>query len=201
MSSGSEMGWLARAAAILVFATFAGPSLAALKALDDEALGDVVGQAGSLFLSDHIGPNELAGAPADGTANFDFYRMGMDVKLSMNLNISKFQLGCGGVNDLLTTTPACDLDIDYLSFMGINAAGDRPSYNAATADVNGKFGPESVFELIRPYVELAIKNDNSVTQREVVGIKLGGQKINGAIRMGRGLYRVGLRAGGGAQHD
>jgi hypothetical protein len=197
MSSGSEMGWLARAAAILVFATFAGPSLAALKALDDEALGDVVGQAGSLFLSDHIGPNELAGAPADGTANFDFYRMGMDVKLSMNLNISKFQLGCGGVNDLLTTTPACDLDIDYLSFMGINAAGDRPSYNAATADVNGKFGPESVFELIRPYVELAIKNDNSVTQREVVGIKLGGQKINGAIRMGRDY--TGLDSGLGAE--
>lgn len=197
MFLGSEMGWLPRAVAVLLLGAIAGHGHAALKALDDDALGDVVGQAGSLFLSDHIGPNELVGAPADGTANFDFYRMGMDVKLSMNLNISKFQLGCGGVNDLLTTTPACDLDIDYLGFMGINAAGDRPAYSAGTADVNGKFGPESVFELIRPYVELAIKNDDSVTQREVVGIKLGGQKINGAIRMGRDY--LGLDSGLGAE--
>ncbi len=197
MFSGSEMGWLGRAAAVVLLSAIAGQGHAALKVLDDEALGEVVGQAGSLFLSDHIGRNELAGAPADGTANFDFYRMGMDVKLSMNLNIAKFQLGCGGVNDLLTTTPACDLDIDYLGFMGINAAGDRPAYNAATADVNGRFGPESVFELVRPYVELAIKNDNSVTQREVVGIKLGGQKINGALRMGRDY--LGLQSGLGQE--
>lgn len=169
----------------LLLLTFAGNASAGLQALDDNQLSDVVGQSGSLFIADHIGPNELAGAPADGTANFDYYRMGLDVKLSMNLNISKFQLGCGGVNDYLTTTPACDLDIDYLGFMGINAAGDRPAYNAANADVNGKFGPESLFELTRPYIELAIKNENSRTQREVVGFKIGGEKINGAIRMGR----------------
>ena len=171
----------------LLLAALVCPALALgqMSELSDDALSDVVGQAGSLFVADHIGPNELTGAPADGTANFDFYRMGMDVKMSFNLNMSKFQLGCGGVNDLLTTSPACDLDIDYLGFMGINAAADRPAYNAANADVNGKFGPESLFELTRPYIELAIKNDNSPTQREVVGIKIGGQKINGAIRMGR----------------
>jgi hypothetical protein len=54
-----------------------------LATLSDEELSSVTGQVGSLFLSDHIGPNELAGAPANGAANFDFYRMGMDVKLSM----------------------------------------------------------------------------------------------------------------------
>ena len=164
---------------------------AELVPMTDTALATVTGQDGSLFLTDHIGPNELAGAPANGTANFDYYRMGLDARMDINLNIAKFQLGCGGVNDLLTTSPACDLDIDYLGFMGINAAGDRPAYNASNADVNGKFGPESAFELIRPYLSLAIKNDNTRTLREVAGIKIGAQKINGAIRMGRDYTGIG----------
>lgn len=161
-----------------------------LTELTDAEMSDVTGQAGSLFLSDHIGPNELAGAPGDGTANFDYYRMGMDVKMSMNLNIAKFQLGCGGVNDFLTASPGCDLDIDYVGFMGINAAGDRPAYNAANADANGNFGPDSVFELLRPYIELAIKNDGDPATREVVGFKVGAEQINGAIRMGRDYLGV-----------
>ncbi|MDF1628568.1 MAG: hypothetical protein P1U78_02120 [Alcanivoracaceae bacterium] len=153
-----------------------------MTSLEDQALSDITAQNGSLFLSDHIGPNELAGAgSANARANFDFYRMGMDVKLNLNLNMAKFQLGCGGVNDLLTTSPACDLDIDYLSFMGINPAGTLPS-----AD-----GADSMFELLRPYVELAIKNDNSTTQREVVGLKIGGQRINGALSIGRDYTGVG----------
>lgn len=155
---------------------------AAMVALEDRELSDITGQNGSLFLSDHIGPNELTGAGSANTyANFDFYRMGMDVKLNLNMNIAKFQLGCGGVNDLLTTTPACDIDIDYLSFMGINPAGTLPS-----AD-----GPDSMFELLRPYVELAIKNGSSPTQREVVGMKIGGQRINGALSIGRDYTGVG----------
>jgi len=152
-----------------------------MEALLDEELSNISGQDGSLFLSDHIAPGELSGAPAGGSANFDFYRMGMDVKMNLNMNIAKFQLGCGGVNDLLTTSPACDIDIDYLSFMGINNAGTLPS-----AD-----GPDSAFELLRPYVELAIKNASSPTMREVVGFKVGGQKINGALSIGRDYTGVG----------
>lgn len=52
-------------------------------------------------------------------------------------------------------------------------------------------GAASAFELTRPYVELAINNDDSVTQREVVGIKVGAETINGAIRMGRDYLNVG----------
>jgi hypothetical protein len=54
-----------------------------------------------------------------------------------------------------------------------------------------------VFELTRPYIELAIKNDDSRTMREVVGIKLGGESINGAIRMGRDY--LGLDSGLGQE--
>lgn len=158
--------------ALLVFSSTA---QARLEPMADAALSDVIAQDGSLFLSDHISPNSLANAPGDGSANFDFYRMGLDVKLDLNANMAKFQLGCGGVNDLLSSSAACDIDIDYLSFMGVNNEGDFPSLD----------GPESAFELIRPYVELAIKNDGASTLREVVGLKVGGQRINGALSIGR----------------
>jgi hypothetical protein len=181
------------AAAVNAGQVLAYPDMAGMEMLSDDMLGEITGQDGSLFLVDHVRPNELERAPSDGSANFDFYRMGMDVKLNLNLNIAKFQLGCGGVNDLLVGVngPGCDLDIDYLGFMGINAQGNRPAYNAANSDSNGKWGPESAFELIRPYVELAIKNDSSRTQREVVGLKVGAELINGAIRMGRDYLGVG----------
>ena len=160
---------------------------AALQEMDDKHLAQVTGQNGSLFLSDHIGANELEGQQGPGSpTDFDFYRMGMDVKLNLNMNIAKFQLGCGGVNDLLTTSPACDIDIDYLSFMGINNDGDFPSLD----------GPDSAFELIRPYVELAIKNDDTATFREVVGLKVGGQRINGALTMGRDYTGAGKASEG-----
>lgn len=177
MFSGSERRYLAIVIVVAWIAlVWAVRIEAALTPMADEALSEVTGQEdGSLFLSDYIGPNELTGAPADGSANFDFYRMGLDVKMNLNANIAKFQLGCGGVNDLLTTSPACDIDIDYLSFMGIKSNGEFPSPD----------GPDSAFELIRPYVELAIKNDNSPTLREVVGLKVGGQRINGALSIGR----------------
>lgn len=145
------------AAWVLCFiVSFASMSAGAMVELEDSSLREIVGQDGSLFLADHVTPNSLTGAPSDGSANFDFYRMGLDVKMDLNLNMSKFQLGCGGVNDLLTG-PGCDIDIDYLSFMGINSSGTLPSPD----------GPESAFQLTRPYIELAIKNENSPTQREV----------------------------------
>lgn len=170
-----------KVAFIIANVLVSGLALGALKPISDNELGDVVAQSGGLFISDHIAPNELTGAPGDGSANFDFYRMGLDVKMDMNLNMAKFQLGCGGVNDLLTTSPACDIDIDYLSFMGINNEGDFPSLD----------GPDSTFDLIRPYIELAIKNDDSPTLREVVGLKIGGQRINGALSIGRDYTGVG----------
>lgn len=144
-----------------------------LQELTDAALGEEAGQAGSLILMDRIGPNELTGAGAAGTfSNFTFVRMGLDGKLDFNANISKLQLGCGGVNDLLAG-PGCDLDIDYLGFMGLNAAKDRPG------------APASNFQLTRPFIEMAFKNENDRSKREFVGLRIGAQSINGALRMGR----------------
>lgn len=148
--------------------------------MDDSSLGHEVAQAGSLILADRIGPNELTGAGAANTyANFSYFRMGLDAKLGLNANMSKLQLGCGGVNDMLNGA-GCDLDIDYVGFMGLNAAMDKPG------------APGSLFEMTRPFIEIAVKNENNPALREVVGFRIGAQSINGAIRMGRDYTNQGF---------
>lgn len=167
-SLGAQAGVMPRAAQVAL----AAPG-SQLQEMNDAALGEEAGQAGSLILMDRIGPNELTGAGTTGTySNFTFFRMGLDGKIDFNANISKLQLGCGGVNDLVAG-PGCDLDIDYLGFMGLNAAKDRP----------GAAG--SAFQMTRPFIELAFKNTNDPSKREFVGIRIGAQNINGALRMGR----------------
>lgn len=151
-----------------------------LQLMDDETLGGIEAQAGSLILMDKIAPNELTGAMGAGSpTDFTYYRMGMDVKLDMNANMSKLQLGCGGVNDFLTGARGCDLDIDYVGFMGLNATNDRPG------------APGSPFTLTRPFIEIAFKNDGDPARREVAGFRIGAQNINGAIRMGRDYTNFG----------
>lgn len=143
--------------------------------MDDAAMSETLGQAGSLLITDRIDPNSLTGATNANTyANFTYHRMGLDGKLDFNANMSKLQLGCGGVNDLLTG-PGCDIDIDYVSFMGINAAGDAPD----------SAGAASTFKMTRPFIEIAVKNENDPARREVVGFRIGAQNINGALGMGR----------------
>lgn len=143
--------------------------------MDDTAMSETLGQAGSLIITDTIAPNSLTGSGGANTyANFTFHRMGLDGKLDFNANMSKLQLGCGGVNDLLTG-PGCDIDIDYVSFMGINAAGDAPD----------PAGAASTFKMTRPFLEFAVKNENDPARREVVGFRIGAQNINGALGMGR----------------
>ena len=177
---------LCRRAVLFVLTCFSSVAVSAhtipsgMQAMQDHELSMIAGQAGSLFLADTIYPNELENPNPDGYSNFTFHRMGLDARLDFNINISKLQLGCGGVNDALTG-PGCDIDIDYVSFMGINAAGDRPSPD----------GPESMFEMVRPYFELAVKNDNT-PNREIVGIKVGAQRVNGALGIGR-LYDMAVQ--------
>src|SRR3546814_12718463 len=66
--------------------------------------------------------------------------------------------------------------------MGLNAAGNGPG--AALSD----------FTMTRPFVAFAIKNDNSATKRQVVGLQIGAQKINGALSLGRNYTSAGNNA-------
>jgi len=136
--------------------------------LEDNDLRQVAGQ--GLILNDKISGSELVGANAYSEP-FDFYRMGLNGELEMNMNISKLQLGCGGINDHLSGFAGCDIDIDYASLMGRN--GTEPGASG------------SPFKLTRPYVEIAIKNDDTATLREVAGIKIGGESADGAMVAGR----------------
>ena len=70
-----------------------------------------------LIVSDKISGSGLANPNAYSTP-FEFYRIGLDGELQLNLNVSKLQLGCGGINDHLSGHAGCDIDIDYLSLMG-----------------------------------------------------------------------------------
>ncbi len=145
-----------------------------MQPLEDSDLRKVVGQ--GLIVSDYIQGDALAN-PNEYSTPFDFYRIGLDGELALNLNISKLQLGCGGINDHLSGHAGCDIDIDYGSFMGRNgtALGE----------------PGSAFELLRPYIEFAVKNDDSPTLREIAGIKIGAQSADGAISAGRRYFTNG----------
>ena len=123
-----------------------------------------------LILNDKISGSELTGHN-DYSEPFTFYRMGLNGELEMNMNISKLQLGCGGVNDHLSGFAGCDIDIDYASLMGRD--GTEPGE------------PGSPFKLTRPYIEVAVRNDGTRTLREIAGIKIGGESADGAMVAGR----------------
>ncbi len=143
-----------------------------MEELNESALRDVAGQ--GLFVADMVRGDELAN-PNEYSTPFNFYRVGMDGEMQLNLNMSKLQLGCGGVNDLLSGHAGCDIDIDYVSMMGRN--GYQPG------------DPQSPVILDRPYMEFAIKNDDSPTLREVVGIKIGAATVDGFMATGRRYYQ------------
>lgn len=145
------------------------PALATLAALPDDDMGKVHAQ--GLFWSDKITGTELVGSNAYSTP-FTFYRVGLDGELALNVNIGKLALGCGGVNDFINAQAGCDLDIDYASLMGREAAKANPG------------NPLSAFTMRRPYLELAIKNDGTAN-RELVGFRIGAENTDGAISAGR----------------
>lgn len=146
-----------------------------MKEMDESDLREISGQ--GLFVSDMIRGDELTGSNEYSTP-FNFYRIGMDGEMQLNMNISKLQLGCGGINDHLSGNAGCDIDIDYASLMGRN--GTNPG------------DPGSAFILDRPYIEFAIKNDDTSTLREVAGIKIGAARADGAITGGRRYTQNGI---------
>lgn len=149
------------------------PMPSGLEAMSDSELADVSGQA--LFVGDRIDPSG-AGVGAE-PADFTFHRMGLDAELALNANIDKLQLGCGGFNNAIEAG-TCDIDMDFVRFMGRN--GTSPG-DPVTSD----------FVLTRPYVEIAVQNDDSPTQREVVGIKIGAQSADGFMNVGRDYLTTG----------
>ncbi|WP_062816061.1 hypothetical protein [Alcanivorax sp. NBRC 102024] len=101
-------------------------------------------------------------------SDFSYMRMGLDARVSLNANIDKLQLGCGGFNESIASQ-ACDIDFDFVRLMG------RDGNQAGTVG--------SDFVLTRPYIEIATKG--SGTTREIVGFKVGSQSADGYFGIGR----------------
>jgi hypothetical protein len=119
------------------------------------------------------------------TNGFTFYKAGLDAKLELNTNFEKLQLGCGGVNG----PGACDLDIDNFSLGCVaDSSGACLSLDPRGRQIPGApAGTASQlkdFLIERPFFQFAIKNDNSKTLREVVGIRLGGEDVSGPLSFG-----------------
>lgn len=139
----------------------------AMEEMSDAAMAESTGQA--LLVADKI----------QGIANsrHTFYRMALNAELGINSSIDKLQLGCGGFNDAVVPN-ACDIDIDYVTLMGRDASGGQAGATAA-----GAVGSE--FKMTRPYIEIAVKNDDDPSRREIIGFKLGAEKADGYMSLGR----------------
>ena len=129
--------------------------------MSNEEMDSVVGQ-GLLVTETISGSGEWS--------DFNYMRMGLDARVSLNANIDKMQLGCGGFNESIVAN-SCDIDFDFVRLLGLNPTGDGP----------GEVGSD--FVLLRPYVEIA--TTGSGANREIVGIKIGSQQADGYFGIGR----------------
>lgn len=141
--------------------------LSTLKSMSDEQLSETTGQA--LMSLSYIAPADTANLESKrsgGDNSIGFYKLGLEAELELNANIKKLQLGCGGVNG----AGGCDIDIDNLSLSGF-------------ADTNtGRVASSA--KLTNPFLEFAIKNPNSASQREIVGLRVSAEKALGLLTVG-----------------
>ena len=179
--------------ALLVFSglTMASSYAATLQPLSDQQLSETTGQA--LMSLSYLAPTDttnLEARRAGGDSSVGFYKLGLEATVELNANIKKLQLGCGGSNG----SGSCDLDLDNVSFGCIVGAS---GYCITTATTNPKqpAGLDSNnsisnqvnmkdFVLTNPYFQFAIKNPNSASTREVVGIRIGAEKAEGPLSIG-----------------
>ncbi|WP_151798759.1 hypothetical protein [Acinetobacter bereziniae] len=179
--------------ALLVFSglTMASSDAATLQPLSDQQLSETTGQA--LMSLSYLAPTDttnLEARRAGGDSSVGFYKLGLEATVELNANIKKLQLGCGGSNG----SSSCDLDLDNVSFGCIVGAS---GYCITTATTNPKqpAGLDSNnsisnqvnmkdFVLTNPYFQFAIKNPNSASTREVVGIRIGAEKAEGPLSIG-----------------
>lgn len=144
---------------LLVSNLLVAPTTFAMQALDDQALSEVAGQA--LFYTQYTAPDA-----AQANTNFGFYRVGIEAQMQLNANIKSLRLGCDGPNG----TGPCDISIDNLSLSG----------NGATRNAR----VESDAIITNPFFEVAIKNPNSASTREIAGVRFSAANINGLLTTG-----------------
>lgn len=154
-----------------------------LVSLSDEELSQTEGQA--LFNLGYLAPGQ-AGNPTPAVDNVGFYTLSIEAEVALNANIKKLQLGCGGING----ADGCDIDVDNFSFGCIaNATGVCITLPPTGIQKVGANNDNSVagqqqmrdFVLSNPFYQFAIKNPNSASTREIVGIRIGAADVKGPL--------------------
>ncbi|MGQ1267352.1 hypothetical protein ACT42M_04295 [Acinetobacter baumannii] len=134
--------------------------------MSDAELSATRGQA--LMSMSYIAPNDSANLEKlrDSSSNVGFFKLSLDADVELNTNIRKLQLGCGGANG----AGACDIDIDNLSLSGLSNTNDGRASSSA--------------KITNPFIEFAIKNPNSTALREVTGLRVSAEAIEGLLTFG-----------------
>lgn len=131
----------------------------ALEMLSDEDLSQVEGQS-SLFTTDYIAPGA-----SNPNGQIGFYRMGLQAELSINANIRNLKLGCD-------TSDICDINLNNVRLTGLAASSASDS------------GPGTDAVMTNPFFDIAIKNPDSASTREIVGIRFGAETTIGRMTIG-----------------
>ena len=152
----------------IVAITFSSFLQAQVVALDDAQLSDIRGQA-LLSLAQSTGTSPVDSSP------LGFFKLGAEAVVEINANIKSLQLGCGGVNG----ANGCDVDISNLGLSGLNDGVDA---NGNPTFSNGRSSTDAA--ITNPFIEFAIKNPNNLATREMVGFRLGAEKILGLLTLG-----------------
>jgi hypothetical protein len=150
--------------------------------MSDHEMSAAAGQA--LLSLSYIAPNDIANLERKrigGEQSLGFDKLGLEANLELNANIQNLQLGCGGVNGI----GGCDIDIKNLSLSGLNDGNEVGSNNpneGSPTFMNGRASTSA--KITNPFIEFAIKNPNSASTREFVGLRLSAEKINALLTAG-----------------
>lgn len=137
---------------------------AEMATLADSELSEVTGQA--LFMS-----TKQTNTNGLGTTH-SFYRMGFDAQLELNTNIAELKLG--------ETSTGTDV---WMKNLALGCVAN--SVGTCVDSTSGTGTQLKNFTMLRPYVQLAFKNDGSRTSREVVGFRMGAENVSGPMSIGQ----------------
>lgn len=132
----------------------------AMTEMKDSELSSVSGQA-------LMQMGKTLGDGVSSSSGITFYKAGLDAEVELNMNIEKLQLGCTG---MAINGNYCDIDIDKVSLTGGSWGADGRASSSAI--------------LTRPFFEFAVKNDDSKTLREVVGMRMSAENTVGMLTLG-----------------
>lgn len=171
----------------------------ALDVMSEEEMSQTTGQ-GEFLTMTKIGTTDY-GNP---NSNVAFTRVTLNAQIDINSNIKKLRLGCDTAN-----YTNCDISIDQLSLTGKVPAqridgqpNNFPQYGNvsqkldSTKALESQFytpanqGPNTDFVMDNPFIELAIQNPESLTDRKMVGYRFGAHEVWGAMSTGTGPTRA-----------